>query len=140
MNFIARIIRPALSLPLRASFAKDNWKERDESAEKVYISQEESIPLPIQKRPLLNFSTKLTRVSTTLLKSNYSSNRNSKLFSRNTVCPVKPSKQKSTISTRTCDIIPYPLVFTPFEWSAIKPLTKLAFSSTFVFFFVNNTG
>jgi hypothetical protein len=42
MNFIARIVRPALSLPLRASFAKDSWKERDESAEKVYISQEES--------------------------------------------------------------------------------------------------
>ena len=42
MNFITKLVRPTLTTHLRASFSKDIWKERDQSAEKVYISAEES--------------------------------------------------------------------------------------------------
>lgn len=42
MNFIAKITRSPLLNYVRASFSNDGWKDRDQSAEKVYISQEES--------------------------------------------------------------------------------------------------
>lgn len=47
MNFIAKLARSSLLRPIRSSFASDNWKDRDQSAEKVYISNEESNPLII---------------------------------------------------------------------------------------------
>lgn len=40
MNFIVRLARQPLLRQLRATFSKDTWKERDQSAEKVFITQE----------------------------------------------------------------------------------------------------
>jgi len=42
MNFIAKIVRQPIIAQMRAAYSKSVWKDRDESAEKVYISQEES--------------------------------------------------------------------------------------------------
>jgi hypothetical protein len=42
MNFIAKITRSPLLRLVRANFSGDNWKERDQSSERVFISQEES--------------------------------------------------------------------------------------------------
>lgn len=50
MNFIAKIVRSPLTNICRAAFSKDSWKDRDQSAEKVYISAEESIYKPIKKK------------------------------------------------------------------------------------------
>jgi hypothetical protein len=40
MNFITKIAKAPIQFITRASFTSDNWKDRDQSAEKVYISQE----------------------------------------------------------------------------------------------------
>jgi hypothetical protein len=50
MNFIVKIVRSSLTKTCRASFSGDNWKDRDKSAEKVYISAEESNYLPIKRK------------------------------------------------------------------------------------------
>lgn len=42
MNFITKIVKGPMQMIVRAPFASDNWKDRDNSAEKVYISNEES--------------------------------------------------------------------------------------------------
>lgn len=52
MNFIIKLVRPTFTTHLRASFSKDVWKERDQSAEKVYISAEESNWIVIAERSL----------------------------------------------------------------------------------------
>lgn len=41
INFVAKLPRTVLTTFVRASFSGDNWKDRDQSAEKVFISQEE---------------------------------------------------------------------------------------------------
>lgn len=41
INFVAKLPRTLLTTYVRASFSSENWKDRDQSAEKVYISQEE---------------------------------------------------------------------------------------------------
>lgn len=42
MNFITKIVKGPMQMIVRAPFASDNWKDRDQSSEKVYISNEES--------------------------------------------------------------------------------------------------
>jgi len=37
-----------------ALFSKDNWKDRDEASEKVYISQTESTCFTTQRKPSKN--------------------------------------------------------------------------------------
>jgi flagellar hook-basal body complex protein FliE len=50
MNFLTKIPRASLLNYVRASFSGNNWKDRDQSSEKVYISQEEStLPLNIER-------------------------------------------------------------------------------------------
>ena len=40
MNFIARAVRQSLTTRITAAMAKDVWKDRDEGAEKVFITKE----------------------------------------------------------------------------------------------------
>jgi len=40
MNFIVKITRLPLRQSIRATFSTGVWKEREESAEKVYITRE----------------------------------------------------------------------------------------------------
>lgn len=42
MNFIVRAARHSLTTRLSSAMSKDVWKERDDGAEKVYITREES--------------------------------------------------------------------------------------------------
>ena len=53
MNFLTKIIKVPMQLMMRAPFASDNWKDSDQSAEKVYISQEESTLLSIHREDLV---------------------------------------------------------------------------------------
>lgn len=49
-QLVFRTIRPLLA-PLRCSMSRDVWKDRDDAAEKVYISSEESKRWPTQRGP-----------------------------------------------------------------------------------------
>jgi hypothetical protein len=47
MNIVAKTLRSQFNYITKFGLSKNVWKDRDESAEKVYISQEESIILLI---------------------------------------------------------------------------------------------
>jgi hypothetical protein len=79
MNFIVKLVRSPLTNTCRVAFSKDNWKDRDQSAEKVYISAEESKYESMKKKLWQVFLTKSTRVNRILLKKSKFSKENSRL-------------------------------------------------------------
>jgi len=56
MQSLRKLSIMAINLQKRpiALFSKDNWKDRDEASEKVYISQTESTCFTTQRKPSKN--------------------------------------------------------------------------------------
>ena len=79
MNFIVKLARSPLTNTCRVAFSNDNWKDRDKSAEKVYISAEESKYERMKKKLWQVSLTKSTKFNRILLKKSKSSKENSRL-------------------------------------------------------------
>ena len=104
MNFLTKIIKVPMQLMMRAPFASDNWKDRDQSAEKVYISQEEStFVIYTQRRPCKSYCISSKKLNKMPQKKKPNSKKNLKNFSRNTRFQAQLSKQKSITYIKTFD-------------------------------------
>ena len=104
MNFLTKIVKVPMQLMMRSPFASDNWKDRDQSAEKVYISQEEStFVIYTQRRPCKSYCISSKKLNKMPQKKKPNSKKNLKNFSRNTRFQAQLSKQKSITSIKTFD-------------------------------------
>lgn len=103
MNFLTKISRTTLTNFFRASFASDNFKDRDKSAEKVYISQEESTLSLKQKKLSRNCWTRLSNLRPMHRKTNSLFSASWRTSWKNMELPVQHLRLKSTIFINNCD-------------------------------------